>query len=69
MNEMLKDLVEYREKIKKQLDEVENKINSVLVEGNFEKALELSEVMEGTLDYYRVIEKEIKKVEKIFEVR
>lgn len=69
MNEMLKDLVEYREKIKKQLDEVENKINSVLVEGNFEKALELSEVMEGTLDYYRVIEKEINKVEKIFEVR
>lgn len=69
MNEMLKDLVEYREKIKKQLDEVENKINSVLVEGNFEKALELSEVMKGTLDYYRVIEKEIKKVEKIFEVR
>lgn len=69
MNEMLKDLVEYREKIKKQLDEVENKINSVLVEGNFEKALELSEVMKGTLDYYRVIEKEIKNVEKIFEVR
>lgn len=69
MNEMLKDLVEYREKIKKQLDEVESKINSVLVEGNFEKALELSEVMKGTLDYYRVIEKEINKVEKIFEVR
>ena len=66
MNEMLKDLLEYRERVKKQLDDLEFKINAVLVEGELDKALELSKVMDSTFNYYRVIEKEIEKVEKNF---
>lgn len=69
LGSMLKDLMEYREVVKKQLDDLEFKINTVLVEGELDKALELSKVMDSTFNYYRGIEEEIEKVEKIFEVK
>ena len=69
LGSMLNDLTEYREKVKKQLDDLELKINEFFINGDVEKILELSEIMESTVSYYRVIEKEIEKMEKYFEVK